>query len=149
MRKPTVTKTWLAGLIAMVAGLIVGGVSLGLMLAYGGGYSATHDFVPTYDGFFWAVIGLMVVGFTAAAVGGVVQIVAWIGALINTFQIEDKTWFAVLLAGGILGFAFALVGFAAMVAYLIAGPDGMALREPRMPTYPPYPQQPMPYTPAS
>lgn len=111
MKKSTVTKTWLAGLIALVAGLIV--------------------------------------GFTAAAVGGVVQIVAWIGALINTYQIEDKTWFAVLLAGGIIGFAFALVGFAAMVAYLIAGPDGMAMREPRMPTYPPYPQQPMPYTPAS
>lgn len=147
MRKATVTKTWLAGLIALVAGLIVGGVSLGLMLAYGGSYTAAHDFVPRTDGFFWAMIGLMIVGFTAAAVGGVVQIVAWIGALINTYQIQDKTWFAVLLAGGILGFGFALVGFAAMVAYLIAGPDGMAMREPQIPTYPPYPPQPMPYAP--
>jgi hypothetical protein len=38
-----------------------------------------------------------------------------------------------VLAGGRLGFAFGLLGFAAMVAYLIAGPDGMAARQPQIP----------------
>jgi hypothetical protein len=65
-----------------------------------------------------------------------VQLAAWIGALVNTYQVPDKTWFAVLLVGGLLGFAFGLVGFAAMVAYLVAGPDGMAYARPRMPAQP-------------
>jgi len=38
--------------------------------------------------------------------------------------LQDKTWFIVLLVGGLLGLNFGLVGFAAMVAYLVAGPDG-------------------------
>jgi tetrahydromethanopterin S-methyltransferase subunit E len=72
----------------------------------------------------------MVVGFTLAAAGGVAQLAAWIGALVNTYQLEDKAWFIALLAGGLLGLAFGLIQFAAMVAYLVAGPDGMALRQP-------------------
>ena len=51
-------------------------------------------------------------------VGG---LVSWIGALLNTWQLESKTWFAVLLLLGIFNF-----GFFAMVAYLVAGPDGRA-----------------------
>jgi hypothetical protein len=53
------------------------------------------------------------------------------GALVNTYRLQDKTWFAVLLAGGLLGLAFGLLGFAAMVAYLVAGPDGMSAGQPR------------------
>lgn len=37
----------------------------------------------------------------------------------------------VLLAGGLLGLAMGLIGFAAMVAYVIAGPDGVAAGQPR------------------
>ena len=66
-------------------------------------------------------------------VGGLVQPAAWIGTLVNTYRIGDKTWVAVVLAGGLLGLAFGLLGFAAMVAYLIAGPDGMAVRQPQVP----------------
>ena len=46
---------------------------------------------------------------------------SWIGALLNTSQLESKTWFAVLLLTGIFNF-----GFIAMLAYVIAGPDGSA-----------------------
>jgi hypothetical protein len=135
MRKPAITKLWLAGLIGLALGLLVGGLGLGLMLAYGGHYIAApagdgYDFVPTINAFFWTTIGLMVVGFTLAAAGGVTQLAAWIGALVSTYQLEDKTWFLALLAGGLLGVAFGLIQFAAMVAYLVAGPDGMALRQP-------------------
>ena len=42
------------------------------------------------------------------------------------WQIESKTWFAVLLLTGIFNF-----GFIAMIAYLVAGPDGSATPEPR------------------
>jgi hypothetical protein len=156
MGKPTITKTWLAGLIAIASGLILGGVSLGLVLAFGGHFTPApggngYDFVPTLDGFFWTMVGLMIVGFIIAVVGGIVQLVAWIGALINTYRLEDKTWFIVLLAGGLLGLGFTLVGFAVMVAYLIAGPDGMALPQPRTrlsPAQPAMPPEPPPTPPA-
>jgi uncharacterized membrane protein len=46
-------------------------------------------------------------------------VVSWIGALLNTWQLEDKLWFAALLALGLLGF-----GVVAMIAYVVAGPDG-------------------------
>ena len=135
MRKPAITKLWLTGLIGLAVGLLVGGLGLGLMLAYGGHYTTAptgggYDFVPTVNAFFWTTIGLMVAGFTLAAAGGVAQLAAWIGALVNTYQLEDKAWFIALLAGGLLGVAFGLIQFAAMVAYLVAGPDGMALQQP-------------------
>jgi hypothetical protein len=138
MTKSTITRTWLAGLVALALGLIVAGVSIALMLAYGGTFTAApsgsgYDFVPGFDSFFWTMVGLMIAGFSVTALGGLVQLAAWIGTLVNTYRLEDKTWFAVVLAGGVLGLAFGLLGFATMVAYLIAGPDGMAVKQPQMP----------------
>jgi hypothetical protein len=141
MSKFTITRIWIAGLIALAAGLIVGGAGLGLLLAYGGHFAPAlngsgYDFIPTINGYFWAMISLMVVGFAVAAAGGVTQLAAWIGALVNTYQLADKAWFTVLLATGLLGLGFGLVGFAGMVAYVIAGPDGMAVEQPRLPLTP-------------
>ena len=136
MKKSTVTKTWIAGLIVFAGGLVVAGVSTALMLAYAGTFTyndatRAYDFVPALNGFFWSMTGLIVLGGVLAAAGGLVQLVAWIGALVNTYQVPDKTWFAVVLGGGVLGLFFGLVGFAAMVAYVVAGPDGMALPRPQ------------------
>jgi hypothetical protein len=135
MPKATITRIWIAGLIVLAVGLIIGGAGLGLLLAYGGHFTPAvsgsgYDFIPTINGFFWTMISLMVVGFTIAAAGGVVQLAAWIGALVNTYQIQDKAWFIVLLASGLLGLSFGLLGFAGMVAYVIAGPDAMTLERP-------------------
>lgn len=134
MTKSTVTRTWIAGLVMLALGLIVAGISIGLMLAYGGTFTAAangngYDFVPRYDAFFGTMVFFIVAGALAAAAGGIVQLVAWIGALVNTYRLQDKTWFAVLLAGGLLGFWFGPIGFVAMVAYLIAGPDGLAIQK--------------------
>jgi hypothetical protein len=140
--KVAITRIWIAGLISLAIGLIIGGVGLGLMLAYGGHYTpattgSEYEFVPTLNGFFWMTVSLMVAGFALAAAGGVTQLAAWVGALVNTYQLEDKVWFFALLAGGLLGLGFALIQFAAMVAYLIAGPDGMTLERPETPTLSP------------
>jgi hypothetical protein len=132
MTKATITKTWIIGLIIFAVGMIAGGINLGLMLAFGGHFvPATNgnNFIPNNDATFWTPLGLMIGGFTVAAAGGIVQLAAWIGAVINTYQLPDKAWFAVLLVGGVLGVAFALFGFATMIAYLIAGPDGMAAQQ--------------------
>jgi MFS family permease len=154
MTKATITRLWVVGLIVLVVGLLVGGVSVGLMLAFGGNFvpaasGSGSDFVPAFNGFFWTTVGFTVLGFTVAAVGGIIQLAAWIGALVNTYQIEDKAWFIALVIGGVLGFVSGLIGFAAMVAYIIAGPDGMRAQVlpvpqqvPRMPMYAP---APMPY----
>ena len=141
MNKPTITRIWLGGLIGLALGLLIGGLGLGLMLAYGGQYTPAptgsgYDFVPTVNAFFWMTIGMMVAGFTIAAAGGVAQLAAWIGALVNTYQLEDKAWFIVLLAGGLLGLSFGLIQFAVMVAYLVAGPDSMVARDPQRPAAP-------------
>lgn len=155
MTKATITKLWIAGLIVLIAGLLVGGVSLGLMLAYGGTftpqpYGNGYDFVPTLDGFFWTTVGFMIVGFTIAAVGGVVKLAAWIGALINTYRLQEKTWFVVLLVGGLIGLAFGLVGDAAMIAYMVAGPDEVVAPPPRVAIPSPQPApQPAPLVHAS
>jgi hypothetical protein len=130
MSKASITRMWIAGLIVLVAGLAMGGISLGLMLANGGTWvpaesGSGSDFIPTINGFFWSTVGFMIVGFTIAVAGGIVQLAAWIGALVNTYQIEDKAWFITLLAGGLLGLVSGVFGFAVMVAYLVAGPDGM------------------------
>ena len=129
MSKSTVVRTWLGGLIALAAGLVFMAFSIALMLGYGGTFTQSadgqvYDFVPKLDGFFWATIVGIVFGCLLAAIGGLVQFVAWIGAMFNSFQLEDKAWFAVLLAGGLIGLVFGPIGFAAMVAYVIAAPDG-------------------------
>ncbi len=130
MTKFTITRLWIAGVIAFAAGLAVAGAGVGLMLAYGGHFTPAvsgngSDFVPTFNGFFWMTITVMVMGGLIAAAGGVAQLCAWIGALVNTYPIQEKTWFIVLLAGGLLGMSFGPLGFAAMLAYVIAGPDGV------------------------
>jgi hypothetical protein len=132
MKKSTITRTWIGGLVVVALGLIMAGVGVGLMLAYGGTFThaakgSAYNFVPSYDSFFWSMVAVIALGSFAAAIGGLVQLVAWIGGLVNTYRLPDKTWFAVLLIGGVLGLTVSLIGFAAMVVYLVAGPDGMAL----------------------
>lgn len=136
MTKTTVTRLWLVGLVTLVVGLAIGGVSMGLMFAYGGTYTHAlsgngYDFNPTINSYFWTTLGFMIAGFTIAAAGGVMQLAAWVGALINTYQLVDKTWFLVLLICGLIGLTVSLIGFGVMVAYLVAGPDGLRQMTPQ------------------
>jgi hypothetical protein len=68
--------------------------------------------------FTWTMIGLMALAGVAMICGAIGGLVAWIGALLNTARLDDKTWFVLLLVLGLMSF-----GFVAMVAYVIAGPD--------------------------
>lgn len=138
MTKSTITRTWLAGVVTLALGLAVAGISIGLMLGYGGTFTNTgtengYQFVPSFDSFFWTTVGVTVAGFSIVVLGGIVQLVAWIGALANTYKLQDKAWFALLLVGGVLSLVFGLIGFASMVAYMIAGPDGTAVMQPQVP----------------
>ena len=48
----------------------------------------------------WSLLGLSIVGAIAIIGGFIAGFVAWIGALLNTWQLESRTLFAVLLVLG-------------------------------------------------
>lgn len=120
MSKATVTRLFIGGLIAAGAGAILAIAAVWLAIENGTFVMSGQDIVGLQGGpASWVLLGLGLVGglaFTGGLLGG---LVAWIGALLNTAQLESKAWFLGLLVLGIFNF-----GFFAMIAYLIAGPDG-------------------------
>lgn len=122
MTKSTVTKLFVGSLIAVVGGVVL--LAAGTLLAFANGAFVMSGpdvvgFNPS--AFAWSMVGLAVVGILAMVGGAIGQFVAWIGAVLNTSRLEDKTWFIVLLVLGLLSF-----GFVAMLVYVLAGPDGFS-----------------------
>jgi hypothetical protein len=120
MTKSTVTKIFIGSLFAIAGGVVLLGAGLFLAYVNGSFIMRGPDVVGIHPtAFTWSMAGLVIVGILAVIGGALAQFVAWIGALLNTSRLDDKTWFIVLLVLGLLSF-----GFIAMLAYLIAGPDG-------------------------
>jgi len=120
MSKPAVTRLFVGGIIAVIAGLFL--TLAAVMIAFFSGTFVLRgpDVVginPTPQAWTFVVLGL--IGVIALVGGSIAGLVAWIGALLNTAQLPDKAWFIVLLVLGLFSF-----GFIAMLAYVIAGPDG-------------------------
>ena len=103
MSKRAVTRLFVGGIAAVTAGVVL--VLAGVWAAF------ASDLVVT--------VTLVVIGSLALLAGAVAGVASWVGALFNTAQLDDKTWFASLLVLGLLG-----VGVLAMAAYVVAGPDG-------------------------
>jgi hypothetical protein len=72
----------------------------------------------------WTLLGLMALAVFVLLFAAAAHFAAWIGAVLNTAHLPDKTWFVVLLVVGLLGFVFI-----ATIAYVIAGPDGLKATE--------------------
>jgi len=122
MTKATVTRLFVGSLIAFGAGAIVAIMAIGIAMANDVFVMEGDDIVAIQGGTLgWALIWLIVVGALAAAGGVIAGFVAWIGAVLNTWQLDSKAWFVGLLLLGLFNF-----GFIAMIAYVIAGPDGRA-----------------------
>ena len=120
MSKENVTRFFVGGIAAIGAGLVLGFAALWAALASDAIDLGGSDVIDVNGGSgAWTALGLVIVGSLAVLGGTVAAIVSWIAALLNTWQLEDKTWFASLLALGLLG-----VGVVAMIAYVVAGPDG-------------------------
>ena len=150
MTKSMIGRIWIGGLVVFAAGIVVAIAGVFLMLAYGGTFTqiagtSNYNFDPNVNGFFWVTVGMIVTGGLIALVGSIAQFVAWIGGMINSYALPEKAWFTVLLIGGVLSFAFAPIGFAAMLAYVIAAPDG----EPYRQAHAPAAQQPRPLAPTT
>ena len=122
MTKATVTKLFIGSLIAFGAGAIVAIMAIGIAMANDVFVMDGNNIAAIQGGTLaWALIWVIVVGALAAAGGVIAGFVAWIGAVLNTWQLDSKAWFVGLLLLGIFNF-----GFVAMIAYVIAGPDGRA-----------------------
>jgi hypothetical protein len=118
MSKALVTKLFLGAVLAVVIGIIV---VLGAFVAAlaGGAVSIGGPSVVTVNGAALAgTVIWFIVGGVLIAAGELAAIGAWIGALLNTSQLDDKTWFLALLVLGVFS-----LGWIAMLAYVFAGPD--------------------------
>ena len=128
MSKPTVVKLFVGSAVAFVAGVLLALGAVWFAYANGAFVMSGPDVTgiqPT--AFAWSTVGLLVLA-TLAIIGGLIGgLVSWIGALLNTAQVDDKTWFIVLLVLGLLSF-----GIVAMIAYVIGGPDGTQSKESRI-----------------
>jgi hypothetical protein len=122
MSKATVTRLFIGGGLAVIAGAILAIVAVAIANANDAFVMNGPDIVGLRGSpLAWAMLPLGIVGGIAVAGGLIAGLVAWIGALLNTWRLESKAWFAGLLLLGIFNF-----GFFAMVAYVMAGPDGVA-----------------------
>src|ERR1051326_176101 len=107
MHKHLTTRLWLTGLGLAIVG--------GILLLIGGLAGGDNGFI--------------VGGWIVAGAGGVVQLVAWVSAMIATARGAHWAWFAALLVLGLLGLEFFV-----MIAYFFAGPtDAKEAASPPLP----------------
>ena len=121
MSKATVTRLFIWAILALAVGVVVALATIVAAIA-GGAVTIGGPSIIAIDGELFAesipwllIAAILVLG------GSVAAVASWIGALFNTWQLDDKTWFVVLLLLGLCSF-----GWVAMTAYVIAGPDTSA-----------------------
>jgi hypothetical protein len=125
MTKSLIVKLFWGSVIGLVAGLVL--MAVGCVLAISNGIFVMNgpDVTGVKSGALsWTLLGLMGLALVVLLFAAVAHFVAWIGAVLNTANLSDKTWFVVLLVVGLLGFVFI-----ATIAYVIAGPDGLRAKE--------------------
>jgi hypothetical protein len=133
MSKVTVTRVFLGSVIAVMAGAILAFAAVWIAYANGAFVMRGPDVIGIQaTPLAWTIVGLGVVAALAMIAGFVGGLVSWIGALLNTAQLEDKTWFILLLVLGLFSF-----GLVAMIAYVIGGPDGTKHAAARRPSHEP------------
>jgi hypothetical protein len=123
MRKATITRLWLGGIVAIALGLIAAGAAAGAILCSAGTFTTGPNgelstFIARQDGYFWSWIAVAAFGGIVAAIGALAQFVAWIGAIANAYRLTDKMWFLLTLLLGLVGF-----GLVVMIVYLLLAPD--------------------------
>lgn len=122
MNKRTVTRVFLGSVTAVIAGAILAFAAVWIAYANGAFVMRGPDVIGVQaTPMAWMIVGLGGLAAVAMIAGFVGGLVAWIGALLNTSQLQDKTWFVLLLVLGLFSF-----GLVAMIAYVIGGPDGTA-----------------------
>jgi hypothetical protein len=125
MTKRRISAWWIAGTVAALAG-----TTGALLVAYATNPgNALHGHTGT-------AVALLAASFLVLGGGGIALLVAWVGALVNTHRLADRTWFNRLLWLGIVGLVFSpvvvggLLWWGLLAAYLRNGPDSKAVQPP-------------------
>jgi hypothetical protein len=119
MAKAAIGRLFWGSLIAFAGALILLAAAGGLALANSSLVRDGPDVTGIRENAFgWVMAGLAVVAVLVMIAAAITHFIAWVGAVINTAGLKDKTWFIILLVTGLLSF-----GFIAMIIYLSAGPD--------------------------
>ena len=127
MSKTNISRLFVAGLVTFIVGVVIDFIAFVMTFAGGVLVLGGPNFVQVNGGpNAWLVVSLVIVGSLLIMVGGIAGLISWVGALLNTAQLEDKTWFLLILLLGLVSF-----GFIAMVAYVLAGPDSTTSRAPQ------------------
>jgi dipeptide/tripeptide permease len=135
MSKSTITRLFALGIVTIIAGAVLLVAALWGVFASGVIVVGGPDVVEVNGGSTaWLLVGLALIAVLVSFGGFVAAVVSWIGALLNTFQLEDRTWFVLLLVLGLFS-----LGFIAMLAYVVTGPD--STRPDRVPSAAPTPTQ--------
>jgi hypothetical protein len=126
MPKSTVTRLFVGGIVITLVGSLlllaaIWGAFASGTIVFGGPNGPVQ---VTGGSTAWLLVGLGIVGVLVIIGGFAAAVLSWFGALLNTFALEDRTWFLIILVLGLFSF-----GFIAMVAYVVAGPD--STRQPR------------------
>jgi hypothetical protein len=125
-------KLFWGSIIGVVAGLVLIGVSGALAFSNNIFVMSGPHVTGIKSGpLSCTLLGLMALAAFVLLFAAVAHFVAWIGAVLNTAHLPDKTWLVVLLVVGLLGFVFI-----ATIAYVIAGPDGLKIKEEGFPAVP-------------
>lgn len=154
MTKRAITIWWLVGLGVLIGGGLLALFSSLALASHIGAFTNNFQYNTPYvtDGTFWTLVSLIILGGIAILGGMIVQFVAWLGAVMNTNLLVDKTWFNILLWVGIAGMVLSLfagmgtlIMWGLMIVYLVGGPDGTVRELPKwsaVPTEPPRPLAP-------
>jgi hypothetical protein len=118
MSKARISLLFKIAVAFVVAGAVSGAAVLIAALAngaiaFGGPHIVTINPGPIAE----AIVGLSIAS-VLTGVGTCVAIASWVGALVNTWRLEDKTWFVALLVLGL-----ASLSWVAVIAYVLRGPD--------------------------
>jgi hypothetical protein len=119
MLKTTVTRLFLGGALAVIAGAILTIAAVWIAIENDMFVMNGPDIVGLNgSALAWSLLVIAVAGSVAVIAGLIAALVSWIGALLNTAQLERKRWFVGMLLLGIFN-----LGLFAMIAYVLAGPD--------------------------
>jgi hypothetical protein len=125
MTRSLIIKLFWGSIIGLVAGLVLMGVTAALAISNDIFVMSGPDVTGIRSGVLsWTLLGLIALAVFVLLLAAAAHFVAWIGAVLNTAHLPDKTWLVVLLVVGLLGFVFI-----ATTAYVVAGPDGLEATE--------------------
>jgi hypothetical protein len=118
MPKSLVDRLFIVAMVAVFAGWVVAIIAIIAALAGGAVVIGGPNAVTVHGESFALAAVVLAIASLLVTGGTITGVASWIGALLNTARLDDKTWFVLLLVLGIWSF-----GFVAMIAYVIAGPD--------------------------